>query len=81
MYYVYILKSIKYDKLYTGSTKDLKKRLVEHNLGKVQSTKPYLPWRLIYYEGHIIKSLAIKTELFYKTGQGRRQINKKLGLD
>ncbi len=61
-------------------TEDLKTRLKTHNDGHVFSTKPYCPWELIYYEAYKNKTLARKTELFYKTSQGRRQINKKLEL-
>ena len=50
MYYTYILLSIKDNKLYTGSTDDLKRRFEEHNNGKVPSTASRLPFKLIYYE-------------------------------
>jgi len=52
MFYVYILKSIKDGQLYTGSTKDLKKRFEEHNNGLVKSTKARKPFNLIYYEAY-----------------------------
>ncbi len=81
MYYVYILKSRKFGKFYVGSTEDLVIRLKTHNSGKVFSTKPYVPWSLVYYEAHKTLSLSRKAEVFYKTGQGRRQIKKKLGLE
>ena len=80
MYYVYILQSLENNKLYTGLTEDLRNRFKEHNAGRVKSTKSGKPWRLIYYEAYINKTLARKTEIFYKTGQGRRQIKKKLNL-
>ena len=79
MFYTYILKSKPVQRHYIGSTGDLKERLSEHNMGKVESTKPYRPWILAYYEAHLTKTLARKAELFYKTGQGRRQIKRKLG--
>ncbi|MFH0873320.1 MAG: GIY-YIG nuclease family protein [Candidatus Komeilibacteria bacterium] len=81
MYYVYILFSKNKNKKYLGSTSNLKERLKYHNDGLVKSTKAYRPWKIIYYEAHSNKTLARKAELFYKTGQGRRQIRKKLGLD
>ncbi|EKE06667.1 MAG: hypothetical protein ACD_18C00306G0005 [uncultured bacterium] len=52
MYYVYILKSKKDNKLYTGSTNDLRRRFKEHNTGKVTSTKYRVPFELIYYEAY-----------------------------
>ncbi len=81
MYYTYILQSNKNKRLYIGSTEDLKIRFADHNKGKVNSTKSYLPWQLIYYEAHRNKTLARKAELFYKKSQGRRQLKKKLGLE
>lgn len=81
MYYVYILSSEVAGKLYTGSTEDLRKRFAEHNAKKVTSTKSGAPWELVYYEAHLTKALARKAELFYKTGQGRRQVKKKLGRE
>jgi putative endonuclease len=80
MYYVYILKSLKAGKLYIGSSEDLKNRLAKHNAGHVRSTKAYLPWQVVYYEAHLNKTLARQAEIFYKTGQGRRQVYKKLGI-
>jgi len=50
MYYVYIIKSKKDQKCYIGSTIDLRKRMKEHNEGKVFSTKSRRPFTLIYYE-------------------------------
>jgi putative endonuclease len=80
MYYTYILKSVNHNKFYIGSTEDLIERLKSHNSGKSEFTKSYLPWKVVYYEAHLIKTLARKAELFYKTSQGRRQIKRKLGL-
>ena len=62
MYYVYILKSIKFRRLYIGYTNDLRKRFKEHNDGKTKSTKPYLPWKIIYYEAYEFKADAINRE-------------------
>jgi len=82
MYYTYILESIGNEHtIYIGSTEDLPARLNQHNSKKVTSTKTLAPWRVIYYEAHLSKTLARRAELFYKTGQGRRQLRKKLGFD
>ncbi len=81
MYYFYILQNKINNKLYKGSTENLKKRLTEHNTRKVKSTKSINNWQLIYYEAYKNKKLARKAELFYKTGQGRRQLKKKLDLE
>jgi len=58
MFYVYILKSLKDQKLYFGSTNDLRKRFREHNSGKVFSTKYRKPFKLIYYEAYSIEKDA-----------------------
>ncbi len=64
MYYVYVLKSKKNGEIYVGFTKDLKRRLSEHNKGLSFSTKRYIPWELIYYE-------ACKSEVDAKTREFR----------
>ncbi len=43
-YTVYINYSEKFDKYYIGQTENFKSRLLLHNSGLVQSTKPYIPW-------------------------------------
>lgn len=63
----------------TLKQKNIEKRVNEHNAGKVKSTSRYKPWKLVYFEAYLDKTLARKTEIFYKTGQGRRQLMKKLG--
>ena len=52
MFYVYILKSKKDEKIYIGYTNDLKRRVEEHNSGKNTSTKFRRPFELIYYEAY-----------------------------
>jgi len=79
MFYTYILRSKKHGRHYIGSTTDLRTRVLKHNQGGVRSTKGATPWEIIYYEAHRTKALAILAERHYKTGQGRRQLDKKLG--
>jgi putative endonuclease len=48
--YMYILLCSN-DQYYTGSTKDLERRLDEHNSGKgANFTRKHLPVKLVYYE-------------------------------
>lgn len=72
MYYTYVLKSKRDDKLYIGFTIDLKKRFKEHAEGCVKSTKSRAPMDLVYYEACLDKVKAIKREKYFKTGFGRR---------
>ncbi len=58
---VHVLKSRKDHNLYTGSTNDLKKRLKEHNLGRVDSTIFRRHFELIYYESY--KHIKMKKTL------------------
>ena len=71
MYYCYVLLSSKSHIFYFGSAKDLKSRLELHNTGKVRSTKPHLPWKLIWYGGFTTGKEARDFELYLKTGSGK----------
>lgn len=71
MYYVYFL-YMNNSQIYTGSTKDLKSRMLEHNRGKVTTTSKYLPVTLIGYEAYTLKSDAQRREKFMKTTEGKR---------
>lgn len=73
-YYVYILYSYKDNGLYIGFTTDLKKRLITHASGKVQSTTLRRPLKLIHYEYFINKADAKAREVFLKSGYGREQL-------
>jgi len=50
MFYVYVLKSKKDNRLYIGYTNDLKRRIHEHNKGKNFSTAHRGIFSLVYYE-------------------------------
>lgn len=62
MFYNYILRSKKDGNLYIGSTNNLKRRLTEHNTGKVFSTKHRRPFELLYYESYKSEKDARKRE-------------------
>jgi putative endonuclease len=75
MFYVYVLKTNKKDELYIGSTNDLKKRFIEHNKGKVDSTKLKGPYKILYYESYGVESDARRREKMLKLrGQARNQL-------
>lgn len=74
MYYVYLLKSSKNDDIYVGYTGDLRKRFNEHNSGEVKSTKPNIPWRLIYYEAYKAKFDATKRERQLKNHRAKEDL-------
>lgn len=75
MFYVYVLKSEKYDELYIGSTNDLRRRIIEHNKGEVRSTHIKKPYKLVYYEAYGAESDARRREKMLKLrGQARNQL-------
>ncbi|OGN16549.1 MAG: excinuclease ABC subunit C [Candidatus Yanofskybacteria bacterium RIFCSPHIGHO2_02_FULL_50_12] len=78
-YYVYLIRSIKDGRWYTGFTVDIRKRLGEHNEGKYVSwTKGRGPFEVIYYEMCKNKEDARKREIYLKTGMGRRYLKNRL---
>lgn len=78
MYFVYVLLSKKDKRFYIGFTNNLETRIRQHNSGQVTSTKSRRPVELVYYEAYKYKEDAMKQELFYKTGQGRRVLKSRL---
>ena len=72
MYYVYVLKSIKFpEKIYVGYTNNLNNRLSVHNDGKSTYTSKYKPWKLHGYTAFKDEEKAIKFEKYLKTGSGK----------
>ena len=62
MYKVYAISSIKRNYIYVGLTSNLVERFKRHNLGYEKTTKPYLPFILIYNESCENRLLARTTE-------------------
>ena len=70
IYWVYILRSDRDPRLYTGVTSDLPRRLREHNAGKVRSTRARRPLSLEYTEVYRTKNEALARETYFKTPEG-----------
>jgi putative endonuclease len=64
--------------LYIGSTTDLKRRVSEHEAGKVPATPHRLPVRLEYYEACRSEASARLREAQLKTGYGRRYLKSRM---
>ena len=58
MHYVYVIKGNSSPEYYIGYSTDLKKRIENHNAGGNTSTRKGRPWKLIYYESFLKKSVA-----------------------
>ena len=74
---MYILKSLKDDRYYIGSTEDVSKRLLYHNQGRQRSTKNRIPFTLVYTEKHPDKLAALrreKTIKHYKGGEAFKKL-------
>ena len=81
MYYIYVLKSLKSNKRYIGSTsKNPPVRLKEHNQGSNTWSKHNRPFRLLHVEIFVTKTEALRRERFLKSGQGRKYLDQNLGV-
>ena len=66
MIYTYLIKSLKSGIYYTGISADPKKRLLEHNLGKLRTTSIHKPFALVYHKAYANYQEARKHELWLK---------------
>lgn len=80
-YYIYVLLSKKDNRFYTGFTDNIRRRISEHNSGKVESTKNRRPFDLVYFEGCRNKNDALHREKYLKTTYGKRYIRNRLKND
>ena len=78
MYYPYVINCAQDGKWYTGYSADLRKRLNDHNAGKVNSTKNRGPFELIYYEACLHEQDATAREKYLKSGMGKRFLKNRL---
>lgn len=77
MWYVYFLLLSNKD-VYVGSTDDLRRRVGSHNRGNIQSTRPYLPSRLLSYIAVEDETQARQLERYFKSGSGKAFAYKRL---
>jgi len=77
-YFVYVLRSIKDKKFYTGYAENLKLRFEQHKKGLVESTKDRRPLELIYYEACLNQKDAIRREKYFKIYFGKMFLKKRL---
>ena len=75
-YCVYVLRSKKDSKRYVGITDNIKRRINQHNMGRVLSTKSRVPFRFEYSEDFLDRANARTREKYFKTAAGRRFLDK-----
>jgi putative endonuclease len=63
MYYVYLIRSTSDGRWrYIGCSRDLKRRLHEHNAGRNRYTRGKGPFELVYYEAYRYREEAFRRE-------------------
>jgi putative endonuclease len=70
----YVLLSLADGKLYIGYSSNLRQRLQDHFDGKVPSTAPRRPLRLIHVEYYLADEDARRRESYFKTTKGKRTL-------
>ena len=79
MYYVYIIKS-RESRYYTGSTQDIQKRLMQHNLKLFKCwTNRFNDWKLVYSEEFKTRKEALIREKQIKKMKGGREFKRLVG--
>ena len=77
-FYAYVLRSLSDGQFYTGYTDNLKRRLAEHQAGRVNATQNRLPVELVYYEACRTQTDATRREKYLKTAWGKRYLKSRL---
>jgi len=81
MFYTYVLLGESSNRYYIGSTKDISRRLAQHNGGKSTSTKSYRPWKLVYSESFQTLAEARQREREIKSWKSHEYMKKTLGIN
>jgi putative endonuclease len=77
-FYVYVLRSLNDQRFYVGFTRNLRKRIQDHEKGLVPSTKQRNPFELVYWEGCLDQTDATRREKYLKSSWGKRYIKSRL---
>jgi len=73
-YYAYVIYNQDYHRFYYGFCMDLEKALQAHNEGKIDLTKDYSNWVMMYHEGFASKQEASRRSRFYRSVAGQRYL-------
>ena len=72
MYFVYAISSKSRNYIYVGLTNNIERRISEHNKGYNKTTKPYMPFILIYQKSFNTRIEARLHEKYLKGGSGKK---------
>ncbi len=79
MYYVYLLRSIRYRKIYIGIINDVFARLEQHNRGETKATYYFRPWKCIYYEAYsCLRDAQLREHRLKYYGKALGQLKRRL---
>jgi putative endonuclease len=79
MHYVYRIRSQTFpERHYTGFASDLRQRLLDHNNGCCDYTRPFRPWSLEFYAAFQNPQRARNFERYLKSDSGFAFANKRL---
>jgi len=82
MFYVYVLYSEEFNKIYIGFTSDVDNRLIAHNHSSNKGwTKDFKPWKLVFSECLETKQEAMIREKQLKSQKGREYIRTEILKD
>ncbi len=76
MWYVYIIKSEE-GLIYTGITKDITRRILEHNERKSTWTKRGSNWKLVHSESYPSVKQARVREKYFKNNSGKEWLKRR----
>ena len=78
MFHCYVLRSLKTGRRYVRSCEDLSDCVRRHNSAESKAKKHGVPWILIRSESFAMRREALVRERFYKTGNGRDELDRLL---
>ncbi len=71
---VYAISSLNRNYIYVGMTSNLAERVKRHNTGRERTTKPYLPYKLIFSEVCNNRKNGRAREKYWKSGIGKEKL-------
>ena len=79
MLFVYLIRSTNNpNRTYVGLTKNVERRLNDHNTSRIHSTRRHKPWELVSVHWFQNPDKAKAFESYLKSGSGRAFANKRL---